>query len=73
MTDDAPERSIPPMPPEEIAKLKAAIEQRWSEKPWYKGGDDPMGSPGCMMRAQEVLALIAAAEANTAPETREDV
>ena len=58
--------SIVPMPAEQIAKLKASIEQRWSDKPHYKGGDDPMGSPGCMMRAEEILALIAAAEARQA-------
>jgi len=57
-------RKITPMPPEEIATLKAAIEKRWNEKPWYQGGDDPMGSPGCMMRAQEILSLIEAAEEN---------
>lgn len=54
-------RDIKPMPADEIAKLKAAIERRWDEKPWY-GGDGDLGSPGCMMRAHEVLALIAAAE-----------
>lgn len=55
--------NIAPMPDEQIAKLKASIERRWNDKPHYKGGDDPMGSPGCMMRAEEILALIAAAEA----------
>ncbi|NTF23538.1 hypothetical protein G6L37_34775 [Agrobacterium rubi] len=57
MTD----RDIKPMPPEEISKLKSAIERRWDEKPWYEGGEG-LGSPGCMLRAEEVLALIAAAE-----------
>jgi hypothetical protein len=58
-------RDIKPMPAAEIVKLKDAIERRWNEKPWYQGGDDPMSSPGCMMRAQEILALIAAAEAGS--------
>ncbi len=66
-------REIRPMPAEQIAKLKAAIEKRWDEKPHYQGGDDPLGSPGCMMRAQEILALIAAVEAKTPPAPQPNV
>jgi hypothetical protein len=61
-------RDIKPMPPEEIAKLKAAVESRWDEKPWYEGGPG-LGSPGCMMRAEEFLSLIAATEANDSAPT----
>lgn len=59
----ADERVIVPMPAVEMAELKLQIEKRWDQKPWYKGGDEPMSSPGCMMRAQEILALIASVEA----------
>lgn len=66
-------RRIEPMPRNEIAALKAAVQRRWDEKPHYLGGDDPMSSPGCMLRAQEVLALIAAAEATQYFETLHDI
>ena len=55
------DRKIEPMPVEEMAKLKAGIEARWDGKPHYDG-EGPLGSPGCMMRAREVLGLIAAVE-----------
>lgn len=60
-------RSIQPMPAERIAELKATIERRWDEKPWYQGDDEPgsLSSPGCTMRAHEILTLIAAAEAGS--------
>lgn len=54
-------RDIEPMTSERIAELKSAIQRRWDEKPWYQGGEES-SSPGCMMRAQEILELIAAVE-----------
>lgn len=54
---DLTEREILPMAEEEIAKLKAAVNRRWDDKPHYVGI-----SPGCMMRAEEILALIKAYE-----------
>ena len=62
MSSDIVERDIKPMMAQDIAKLKSAVERRWDEKPWYQGGEG-LGSPGCMLRAQEVLSLIAAIEA----------
>lgn len=63
---------IKPMPQEEISKLKEAVQRRWDDKPHYPRGDDPMGGPGCMLRAQEVLSLIAAAEvAGASPAAKE--
>jgi hypothetical protein len=55
---DIVERDIRPMSAEEVSKLKAAVEKRWDEKPHYPGGGGIL-SPGCMLRAEEVLGLIA--------------
>ena len=53
---------IEPISDAELGKIKGQIEQRWLEKPHYPGGEDPMNSPGCMMRASEILSLIKRAE-----------
>lgn len=57
-------RVIRPMPAAEIAEPKSGVERRWDEKPWYQG-DDELGSPGCMIRARDLLALVAAAQVRT--------
>ncbi len=54
---DLTERDIQPMADEDIAKLKAAVTARWDDKPHYVAI-----SPGCMMRAAEILSLIKAYE-----------
>lgn len=56
---------IHPMADDEVADLKARIEQRWRCKPHYHfdpSGPDAYGSPMCTMRAHEILRLIARVE-----------
>ncbi|MEV8467308.1 hypothetical protein AB0T83_11005 [Fluviibacterium sp. DFM31] len=56
---------IAPMPDEEVARLKSQIERRWRSKPHYEfdpQGADEYGSPCCVMRAHEILRLIARIE-----------
>lgn len=53
---------IEPMSDEELAQIKSQIEKRWENKPWYSfdpNGPDEYGSPACMMRAHEILRMIA--------------
>ena len=60
---------LAPMPDEELARIKEQVERRWLSKPHY--GFDPQGpdeynSPSCMMRAHEILRMIARVQ-NEAP------
>lgn len=50
------EHNIRAMPADEIIKLRESVEARWADKPHYTGEL----SPGCMMRAHEILSLIRA-------------
>lgn len=55
--------TIKPMGDDELKRLKNSIENRWKEKPHYDGLlDDPLSSPGCVMRSKEVLSLVKRAE-----------
>ena len=56
---------LEPMSDEELEKIKDQIEKRWLSKPWYEfdpNGPDQFNSPACMMRAHEILRLIARVE-----------
>jgi hypothetical protein len=53
------------MSDEELAKIKGQIERRWKEKgvgDFDPHGPDTYNSPGCMMRAHEILRMIARVE-----------
>lgn len=59
---------LEPMSDDELAKIKGQIEARWLSKPWFglePSGADEFGSPGCTMRAHEILRMIARVETNT--------
>ena len=53
---------LEPMSDEELAKIKAQIEKRWLSKPHFSledfTHDDEFASPGCSMRAHEILRMI---------------
>ena len=54
--------TYPAMTELERAELELTIRKRWSDKRQYGDSvldkDDEYGSPACMMRAHEILALI---------------
>lgn len=53
---------VEPISDEELARLKKSIVNRWKDKSHFVNDDPPLGSwsdsPGCTMRAHEVLALV---------------
>lgn len=55
-------RDIKPMPVEEMLRLKNAVEDRWTSKPWYNSVGAGSTGPKCMMDGREILSLIAAVE-----------
>ena len=53
---------LEPMSDAELSKIKGQIERRWKSKgvrDFDPQGPDEHGSPACMMRAHEVLRMIA--------------
>jgi hypothetical protein len=51
------DKKVKPLPRKQIEELKVVIEKRWKDKPHYDG-EGSLGSPGCVLRAHEVLGLI---------------
>lgn len=51
---------LEPMSDAELLEIKGQIERRWESKSHYgfDASPDEMGSPGCMMRAHEILRMI---------------
>jgi len=58
---------LKPMSDDELALIKAQIEHRWKSKgvdDFDPNGPDIYNSPGCMMRAHEIMRMIMRVEPN---------